>query len=70
VPYKRIYIPGQRLDLLVEEKLIVEVKAVNAIAPIYQAKLLSYLKSERLRAGLIINFNVILLKSGLRRIVR
>ncbi len=70
VPYKKISIDGQRLDILVEEKLIVELKAAKAIAPIYQAKLISYLKSTHLRAGLIINFNVILLKTGIRRIVR
>jgi len=70
VPYKKTNIPGQRLDILVENRLIVEVKAVKTIAPIYQAKLLSYLKSTHLRAGLIINFNVILLKTGIRRIVR
>lgn len=69
VHYKELMIPGQRLDLLVDERLIVELKAVEELAPIHQAQVLSYLKSTGLRAGLLINFNVELLKSGIRRLV-
>jgi GxxExxY protein len=70
VPYKDIQIEGQRLDLLVGGRVIVELKAVEAIAPIHQAQLLSYLKATNLRLGLLINFNVPTLKSGFKRMVR
>ena len=69
VPYKDIQISGQRLDLLVGGRIIVELKAVESIAPIHEAQLISYLKSTRLRLGLIINFRVPVLKDGVRRIV-
>jgi GxxExxY protein len=69
VPYKDIEISGQRLDLLVGGRTIVELKAVESIAPIHEAKVISYLKATRLRLGLLINFRVPLLKDGLRRIV-
>lgn len=69
VPYKTFSLSGQRLDLLVEGLLILELKAVDAIAPIHEAQLLSYLKSTGLRAGLLINFNVQQLKMGIRRMV-
>jgi len=60
---------GYRLDLLVEEKVIVEVKAVDRIAPIHQAQLLSYLKLSGCNVGLLINFNVKMLKQGICRVV-
>lgn len=60
---------GYRLDLLVEGKVIVEVKAVKHLAPIHQAQLLSYLKLSGCRVGLLINFNVEVLKDGIRRVV-
>ena len=69
VPYKEIMIPGQRLDLLVDERVIVELKAVESLSPIHEAQLISYLKATRLRLGLLINFHVPLLKDGIRRIV-
>jgi GxxExxY protein len=70
VPYKDIQIEGQRLDLLVGERVIVELKTVEALAPIHQAQLLSYLKATKLRLGLLINFNVQVLKDGVKRLVR
>lgn len=70
VPYKDIQIEGQRLDLLVGGRVIVELKALEAIAPIHQAQLLSYLKATKLRLGLLINFNVSILKDGIKRLVR
>ena len=70
VAYKDIQIAGQRLDLLVGGRVIVELKAVDAISPVHQAKLLSYLKATSLRLGLIINFNVLVLKDGIQRMVR
>ena len=60
---------GYRLDLLVEETVIVEIKAVDSLAPIYQAQLLSYLRLSGYKVGLLINFNVKVLKSGIRRVV-
>jgi GxxExxY protein len=61
---------GYRLDLLVDGKVIVEVKAVDKLAPIHQAQLLSYLKLSDCRVGLLINFNVLILKEGgIRRVV-
>lgn len=60
---------GYRLDLFIEKSVIVEVKAVNAIAPIHQAQLTSYLKLSGCKVGLLINFNVEVLKKGITRIV-
>ncbi len=60
---------GLRLDLLVDSKLIVELKAVEHMNPLYDAQLLTYLKLTGLRLGLLINFNVPRLKDGLKRIV-
>ena len=60
---------GYRLDLLVEEQVIVEIKAVETLLPIHQAQLLSYLKLSGCKVGLLINFNVQVLKTGVRRVV-
>ena len=60
---------GYRLDLLVEEKVIVELKSIDRLLPIHSAQLLSYLKLSKCKVGLLINFNVKILKSGLRRII-
>jgi GxxExxY protein len=60
---------GYRLDLLVEEDVIVELKSVEAIDPIHEAQLLSYLKLSGKRLGLLINFNVLHLKDGIRRFI-
>ena len=61
---------GLRIDLLVEECVIVELKAVEKLIPLYDAQLLTYLKLTGNRLGLLINFNVPLLKDGIKRIVR
>ena len=58
---------GYRIDLLVEDKVIVEVKAIETILPVHEAQLLSYLKLSRRRVGLLINFNVAHLRQGVRR---
>jgi GxxExxY protein len=58
-----------RLDLLVEDQVIIEVKAVEVLLPVHMAQLLSYLKLSDKRLGFLINFNVPLLKDGIRRIV-
>lgn len=60
---------GYRLDLLVEEAVIVEIKAVDRLAPIHKAQLLSYLRLSGCKVGLLINFNVKVLKDGIRRVV-
>ncbi len=60
---------GYRIDLLVENMVIVEIKSVEAIAPVHQAQLLSYLKLSGKSLGLLINFNVPHLKDGIKRMV-
>ena len=60
---------GYRLDLVVEEQVIVEVKSVADAITIHEAQLLSYLKLTGCQVGLLINFNVKLLKQGIRRII-
>lgn len=60
---------GLRLDLLVDKKLIVELKTVDAILSVHKAQLKTYLKLSGLRLGLLINFNVVLIKDGIKRIV-
>jgi GxxExxY protein len=58
---------GLRLDLLVEKAIVVEVKSVERMIPVYQAQILSYLKLARLRLGFIVNFNVPRIREGIRR---
>jgi GxxExxY protein len=60
---------GYRIDLLVENKLVIEIKAVDALADIHTAQVLTYLKLSGNRLGLLINFNVALLKNGIKRLV-
>lgn len=70
VQYKGIDIGEQRLDFLVGDKIIVEMKAIESFSSIHMAQLISYLKAANLRIGLLINFNVLsLLKGGIRRII-
>ncbi|MGA0854766.1 MAG: GxxExxY protein [Luteolibacter sp.] len=59
---------GYRLDLIVENLIIIELKAVEQLAPIHQAQLLTYLKLSNKQIGFLINFNVPLIKDGIRRI--
>ena len=60
---------GYRLDLLVEDSVIVEVKALEALHPVHEAQLLSYLRLSGCKVGLLINFSVKMLKTGIRRVV-
>lgn len=70
VVYDGITIEGSyKIDLLVEDEVIVELKTVEAILPIHKAQLLSYLRLAKKQVGLLINFNVAHLKDGIRRIV-
>ena len=60
---------GYRIDLIVEDCVVVEVKAVDALAPLHQAQVLTYLKLTGYPAGLLINFNSVRLKDGVRRLL-
>ena len=60
---------GFRCDLLVANKVLIEVKAVDALNDIHRAQVLTYLKMTGVKLGLLINFNTLLLKDGIRRIV-
>lgn len=60
---------GLRLDLLIENKVIVETKALDQVNPVWQAQVLSHLKLTGLRLGYLINFNVPLIKDGIKRII-
>jgi GxxExxY protein len=60
---------GYRIDILVEDKVILELKSVSEVLPIHRAQLLSYLKLSRKRVGLLLNFNVVHLKDGIIRVV-
>jgi GxxExxY protein len=70
VRYKKTEISsGYRVDLLVQQSVIVELKAVETLLPIFTSQLLSYLRMSGLKLGLLINFNVTQLKDGVRRVV-
>jgi GxxExxY protein len=60
---------GYRMDLLVERELVLEIKAVEALHPIHSAQLLSYLRLSDKRLGLLMNFNTVMLRDGIKRIV-
>ena len=69
VRYKGHAVGESRLDVLVANALVVELKAVEAIVPVHVAQVMSYLKATGHRLGLLINFNVPFLKSGIKRII-
>jgi GxxExxY protein len=70
VVYKGVKLDlGYRIDLLVEDLVVVEIKSVDALSPVHQAQILSYLKLSGKSLGLLINFNVLHLKDGIRRFV-
>ena len=71
VDYKGLHLDcGYRIDLLVDGKVAVELKSVDKILPIHQAQLLTYLRLSKVRVGLLINFNVRVLRQGIiRRII-
>ncbi|HZS38996.1 MAG TPA: GxxExxY protein [Polyangia bacterium] len=69
ITYKGTLIGEHRLDLLVAERLVVELKAVEALMPVHGVQVRSYLKATRCILGLLINFNVPLLKLGIQRII-
>jgi GxxExxY protein len=68
IEYKGLHLRrGYRMDLLVKETVIVEVKSIASIAPIHEAQLLTYMKLRRVQLGLLLNFNEVVLKNGIRR---
>lgn len=68
--YKEVKLDcGYRIDLIVENKVIVEVKSVEALNDIHLAQVLTYLKLSKCKLGLLMNFNVLLVKDGIKRIV-
>jgi GxxExxY protein len=70
VVYKEVKLDaGYRIDLLVENKVIVEIKSVDFLADIHTAQILTYLKLKDVKLGLLINFNTVLLKDGVKRIL-
>ncbi len=70
VIYKGIKLEaGYRIDILAEQKVIIEIKSVDALADIHMAQILTYLKLKELKLGLLINFNSVLLKNGIKRVV-
>ena len=70
VVYKNVRLDcGYRIDLLVESEIVIEIKAIEILAPIHDAQLLSYLRLSGKRVGLLMNFHVRVLKDGLKRIV-
>ena len=70
VRFKEWRIPGQKIDLLVEQFVLVEMKVVPKLRPLHTAQVVSYLKTLDLQIGLLINFNVTVLKDGFKRVVR
>ena len=70
VEYKQIKLDcGYRIDLLVDDRIVVELKSVDQLLPIHEAQILTYLKLSRVSVGLLINFNVAVLRKGVRRFV-
>jgi GxxExxY protein len=70
VIYKEVKLDcGYRLDLLVEDKVIIEIKSVDKLIPIHQSQLLTYMRFANIKLGLLINFNVRFLKDGLDRLI-
>ena len=59
---------GYRMDVLVEDKLVIELKTVEVLLPIHEAQLLTYLKLSGIKTGLLLNFNVPVLKNGIKRL--
>ena len=61
---------GYRIDILVERKLVIEVKSVESLHPVFFAQVLTYMKLGRFKLGLVINFNVCMLRDGIKRLIQ
>jgi GxxExxY protein len=70
VTYKGRRVGSGRIDFVVADRVVVELKAVEALAPIHTAQVISYLKATRLRLAILVNFNVRALREGIKRIAR
>ncbi len=60
---------GYRIDILVEDKIVIEIKSVEKLTDVHIAQTLTYIKLGKYRLGLLINFNVVLLKNGIKRLI-
>jgi GxxExxY protein len=69
IAYKEIQVGSGCVDILIDRRLILELKTIDALAPIHHAQLLGYLQMLNLQLGLLINFNVIRLGSGIKRVI-
>ena len=70
ISYKGLVIDcGYRMDILVEDTIVLELKAVSAFLPIYDAQLMTYLKLTKCRLGFLMNFNVTIMKDGIKRVI-
>ena len=69
ISYRGYFLCDHRLDLVVSDQLVPELKAVERLAPVHHAQLLSYLRASKIRVGLLMNFNVPVLQDGLKRVV-
>ena len=70
IVYKKLRLDyGYRIDLLIENKVIIEIKSVDALHPVHEAQILTYMKFAEKKVGLLINYNVKLLKEGIKRYV-
>lgn len=70
ISYKQTSVDaGYRLDLVVDDRIILELKALNVVLPVHEAQLLTYLRLSKIRLGFLLNFNVPLMRDGIRRVV-
>jgi GxxExxY protein len=71
IQYKAIQLEyGYRIDLLVENTVVIELKSVDILHPLHEAQILTYMKFAEKKVGLLMNFNVLILKDGIRRFMR
>src|SRR5262245_53523681 len=69
VSYRDQVVCHQRLDLVVADQIILEIKSVDHVTPVHRAQIMSYMRIARLRVGLLMNFNVVVLPDGIKRVV-
>jgi GxxExxY protein len=69
VRYRGELLCHQRLDIVVADQLVIEIKAVDALSAVHRAQLLSYMRVSQLPVGLLINFNVVVLQDGIKRVI-
>src|SRR5262249_5941904 len=69
ITYRNVFLCYQRVDLVVAEQIVLELKSIERLGPVHRAQVLKYLRASRLRVGLLVNFNVAVMQDGLRRII-